>query len=986
MNILQKMKQFVTSRFSRKNTAIAAASLLVVTAFGAFLPNQERVTNAQDNIACANGPTDNRPHLNTFPVRSVNSNTPVQNSDGTYTCYDFPFMAARKGTGSFTTGSVNSVANGDIVQVRLYVHNTAPANGPASSVANDVSITSNFSNNTNKAVITASASATNAPEHPSGRFEVNLASGQSLELVENSGQIQHYGGGYGRSDFQMGNNTVTLFPTLEGCYEKSKFVYYKFRVVQDTPQQGNLQITKEVRNVTRSTSYAPQTTARTNDTVQYRISVSATTASVPNVVVTDVLPQGIVANNDLSLNGTPVNSGNIHSSSGFTLPTVSTTSPQTFIFTARVTSTQCNASLVNTARATSGSISVSDTATVTTQCDQPVAVVCAPNSQTVNINQFATLSASGGNGTYSWSAPSGSPATGNQQTFSVRYPSAGTYNVSVTSAGQSDSCTVIVRDIVITPDLICFPASQTADVNQLVNFTVSGATSTVSWSAPSGSPTTGSGTAFSTRYATTGNKVVTATSGNRTANCSVFIRDIPVNPNVVCSPKTQTVNINQFAFFNATGGNGTYSWTASGGNPTSGSNQSFSTRYASSGTYTVTVSSAGHIDSCTVYVQPTVNLDVFCVPSHQNADINENVTVSASGGNGSYSWFTSGGTPSTGSNTNFTTRYNSEGTKTITVTSGNESDTCTVSVDREDNDRDARISIVKSVRNLTTGTGFENSVSASRNDRVQFEVIVRSTGSRTAEDVVLTDTFPDELTLDRDSIRVDGSAKNISSSNFRLNLGDIDRNDQVRITFSATVKTSSSDNIRNLARATASNASSVQDDAHVIVGVSHDNPSIQMSKIVRNDRTGEQGTNVKAAREDYLTYTLTVRNNGNSTADNFVVSDDLSGILSFADLVDLGGGTLNGQTLSYSAMDIRAGQTVTKTFRVRVKYHLAAEQSYVLQNTYGNLVTVNVPGTSTFVAPKTGSSGTSAAVFAGLITSGFVLYRKRQQLLSLILA
>ncbi|MCC7356221.1 MAG: DUF11 domain-containing protein [Candidatus Doudnabacteria bacterium] len=986
MTNLQKLKQFVITRFSRKNTAIAAAGLVMVTAFGLFLPNQERVTNAQDNIACANGPTDNRPHLNTFPVRSVNNNAPVLNPDGTYTCYDFPFMAARKGNGSFTTGSVNNVANGDMIQVRLYVHNTAPANGPASTVANDVSITSNFTNNVNKAVITASASATNAPEHPSGRFEVNLASGQRLELVENSGQIQHYGGGYGRSDFQIGNNTVTLFPTLEGCYDKSKFVYYKFRVVQDTPQQGNLQITKEVRNVTRSTSYAPQTTARTNDTVQYRISVSATTASVPNVVVTDTLPQGIVANNDLTLNGTPVNNGNIHSSGGYTLPSVSTTFPQTFIFTARVTSTQCNASLINTARAVSGSISVSDTATVTTQCDQPVTVVCAPNSQTVNINQFATLSASGGNGSYSWSAPSGNPTTGNQSTFSVRYPSAGTYNVTVTSAGQSDSCTVVVRDIIITPDLVCFPASQTADINQLVSFSVSGATSTVTWSAPSGSPATGSGTSFSTRYATSGNKVVTATSGNRTANCSVFIREV-TNPNVVCAPKTQTVNINQYAYFNATGGNGTYSWTASGGNPTSGSTQSFSTRYASSGTYTVTVSSDGRIDSCTVYVQPDINLDVFCVPDNQEADINENVTVSATGGNGFYSWFTSGGNPSSGTGRDFTTRYNSEGTKTITVTSGNRSDTCTVRVDEDnDNNRDARITIVKSVRNLTTSTGFENSVNASRNDRVQFEVIVRSTGSRTAHDVVLTDTFPDELTLDRDSIRVDGSSRSTSASNFRLSLGDIDRNDQVRITFNATVNTNSSENIRNLARATASNASSVQDDAHVFVGVSHGNPSIQLSKIVRNDRTGEQGTNVKAAREDYLTYTLTVRNNGNSTADNFVISDDLSGILSFADVVDMGGGHMNGQTLTYSAMDIRAGQTVTKTFRVRVKYHLAAEQSYVLQNTYGNLVTVNVPGTSTFVAPKTGSSGTSAAVFAGLLTSGFVLYRKRQQLFSFILA
>jgi LPXTG-motif cell wall-anchored protein len=129
-----------------------------------------------------------------------------------------------------------------------------------------------------------------------------------------------------------------------------------------------------------------------------------------------------------------------------------------------------------------------------------------------------------------------------------------------------------------------------------------------------------------------------------------------------------------------------------------------------------------------------------------------------------------------------------------------------------------------------------------------------------------------------------------------------------------------------------------------------------------------------------------VRNTGTGTENNFDITDNLSGILAFAEIVDTNGGKLRGDTITWEDVDIRRGQTVTKTFRVRIKTNLNSSQSFVLDNTYGNSVTVTVPGFSSipFIAPKTGSSGTSAAVFAGLLTSGFVAFRKRRQLLNLI--
>lgn len=71
-------------------------------------------------------------------------------------------------------------------------------------------------------------------------------------------------------------------------------------------------------------------------------------------------------------------------------------------------------------------------------------VTCSPSNQSVQVNSYASLNASGGNGSFSWSAPGGSPGSGNGSTFSTEYPSAGTNTVTVTSNGSSASCTVVV--------------------------------------------------------------------------------------------------------------------------------------------------------------------------------------------------------------------------------------------------------------------------------------------------------------------------------------------------------------------------------------------------------------------------------------------------------------------------------------------------------------------------------------------------------------
>jgi len=78
-----------------------------------------------------------------------------------------------------------------------------------------------------------------------------------------------------------------------------------------------------------------------------------------------------------------------------------------------------------------------------------IVVSCAPETQNVKLGISATVSATGGNGTYEWFAPMGTPATGTGASFSVIYAGVGTKKVTVQSprgdnSGNVDSveCTV----------------------------------------------------------------------------------------------------------------------------------------------------------------------------------------------------------------------------------------------------------------------------------------------------------------------------------------------------------------------------------------------------------------------------------------------------------------------------------------------------------------------------------------------------------------
>ena len=118
------------------------------------------------------------------------------------------------------------------------------------------------------------------------------------------------------------------------------------------------------------------------------------------------------------------------------------------------------------------------------------------------------------------------------------------------------------------------------------------------------------GGAFWTDYSYTwktediGRWVKSAKINNITKSSNFEVRACPATTAVSCAPKNTT----WFALFStipnivASGGNGNYTWSAPGSTKESGGGPQFSTSYAQTGRYNITVSSGGASDTCEVNI------------------------------------------------------------------------------------------------------------------------------------------------------------------------------------------------------------------------------------------------------------------------------------------------------------------------------------------------------------------------------------------------
>ena len=244
------------------------------------------------------------------------------------------------------------------------------------------------------------------------------------------------------------------------------------------------------------------------------------------------------------------------------------------------------------------------------------------------------------------------------------------------------------------------------------------------------------------------------------------------------------------------------------------------------------------------------------------------------------------------------------------------------------------LDIEKEVRNVTDGnTNFVELADADQREVVEFKMTVSNPGGSAINNVKIKDALPSPLT------EVDGSAKmvqggvstSISDADLLAGgatIGTIQPGDANKVLVYFRAKAPNAISALQTATnvATAFNSrKSVDDDARVRLNPGSAN--IERSKSAINITRGRvDATTVNARSNDEIEYTLVTRNVGNLAAD-VTISDGIADILEYANVITIAdsGTVVNGdpdtneaKTITWPEVNIGAGESVARTFKVKV--------------------------------------------------------------------
>jgi hypothetical protein len=161
---------------------------------------------------------------------------------------------------------------------------------------------------------------------------------------------------------------------------------------------------------------------------------------------------------------------------------------------------------------------------------------CSVGTSSVGANQVAILTATGGNGTYFWSGQNLNITNPAGSQFAVSYPNPGVYLVTVSSAGQSATCSVNVVGAPSTGGLSCFPVVQNVILGQTATVSATGGNGSYTWSSPDLTIINPNGSGFSASYASIGVKTLTVMSAGLVTTCAVNVLANGVVPVPVVTP------------------------------------------------------------------------------------------------------------------------------------------------------------------------------------------------------------------------------------------------------------------------------------------------------------------------------------------------------------------------------------------------------------------------------------------------------------------
>lgn len=270
------------------------------------------------------------------------------------------------------------------------------------------------------------------------------------------------------------------------------------------------------------------------------------------------------------------------------------------------------------------------------------------------------------------------------------------------------------------------------------------------------------------------------------------------------------------------------------------------------------------------------------------------------------------------------------------------------------------LDIEKTVRNVSQGENqFVKETLAEIGDEVEFAVTVKNTGNVALSNAILSDTMPAGLNYvsgsfgktvaGNGSALTDANAASMFAGNY--NIGTIAIGDANAQTFKFKTTAGSALNpgrVTNVAKITSSGLSD-ESTASVVICTAE----IVKYKSAHNDSQNVDATVVLAKAGDQITYTLVTKNTG-SAGINYKVEDGISDVLEYADVTYISdnGSVVDGTSgndarlVSWPEINISAGQTINRTFKVKVKNPLPTTATngyhfdWKMYNKYGTEVEI----------------------------------------------
>lgn len=266
---------------------------------------------------------------------------------------------------------------------------------------------------------------------------------------------------------------------------------------------------------------------------------------------------------------------------------------------------------------------------------------------------------------------------------------------------------------------------------------------------------------------------------------------------------------------------------------------------------------------------------------------------------------------------------------------------------------DPNTNIRKQVRNVTTMTPFQSgSIQAQVGQEIAFRLVAQNTGAGPDRDYVFVDVIDSIDQYATINVPANASLEACPATVVGTNCLVWD---PVTIQPGTTQEREFTVQIDNNLPALVNDVVVTNTYGNIVQVTIHEpRPVIAETKTARNVTQGlNDATQNQAQVGNQITYTLRVQNTGDADQANYQFCDEISDILEFANITDLGGATQvledcsggAGVSLQWPVTDVASGDTETRSFTVTIK------PSADWTNPAGDFFLTNVFGTTTINIP-----------------------------------